>query len=29
MDEPVLVMEDFEPNENYLYCGGIDFEEQE
>lgn len=29
MDEPVLVMEDFEPTDDYMSCGGIDFEEQE
>jgi hypothetical protein len=29
MDEPVLVMEDYAPAEDYLYCGGIDFEERE
>ena len=27
MDEPVLVMEDFEPTEDYMYCGGVDYEE--
>ena len=27
LEEPVLVMEDFCPNENYMYCGGADYEE--
>ena len=26
MDEPVLVMEDYTPTEDYLYCGGVDYE---
>jgi hypothetical protein len=29
MDEPVLVMEDWQPTEDYMCCDGIDFEEQE
>lgn len=29
MDEPTLIMEDWQPTEDYYNCGGIDFEEQE
>lgn len=25
-NEPVLIQEDFCPNENYFYCGGEDYE---
>lgn len=26
MDEPILVMEDYTPTEDYLYCDGVDYE---
>ena len=29
MDEPTLIMEDWQPTEDYYNCGGVDFEEQE
>ena len=28
LSEPVLVMEDFCPNDNHIYCGLADWEEQ-
>lgn len=27
LNEPVIVMEDFCPNAEYMYCGGADYEE--
>lgn len=28
IDEPVIVMEDFCPNENHIYCGLADWEKE-
>ena len=28
VDEPILVMEDHMPNENFIYCGLADWEEE-
>jgi hypothetical protein len=29
MDEPTLIIEEWQPTEDYYNCGGVDFEEQE
>ena len=28
VDEPIIVMEEHCPNENFCYCGGADWEEE-
>jgi hypothetical protein len=29
MDEPTLIIEEWQPTKDYYNCGGVDFEEQE
>ena len=28
VDEPIIIMEEYIPNDNYWYCAGCDYEEE-